>query len=63
MTLATAFEQQMRKLGLNEKTCAESRELRVWCERNKDRCYIPEWLLREWKLQVDPNVSTDLRAA
>jgi len=22
--------------------------LRNWCERNKNRCYIPEWLLEEW---------------
>jgi hypothetical protein len=63
MTLATAFEQQVRKLGLNERNCVASKELRKWCERNKDRCYIPEWLLREWKLQVDPHVGINNRAA
>jgi hypothetical protein len=26
-------------------------------ERNKDRCYIPEWLLKEWRISVDRNVS------
>jgi hypothetical protein len=30
-------------------------ELRSWCERNRNRCYVPEWLLDEWDLQVDPN--------
>jgi hypothetical protein len=63
MTLATAFEQQVRKLGLNERNCVASKELRKWCERNKDRCYIPEWLLREWKLRVDPHVGINNRAA
>jgi hypothetical protein len=53
----TAFEEQIRKLGLNEQNCATSEELRHWCKCNKDRCYIPEWLLKRWQLSVDPNVS------
>jgi hypothetical protein len=53
----TAFEEQVEKLGLNEQTCVASEELRRWCERNKDRCYIPEWLLKQWGIPVDPNVS------
>jgi hypothetical protein len=53
----TAFEEQVQKLGLNDQTCATSEKLKVWCERNKDRCYIPEWLLKQWRLSVDPNVS------
>jgi hypothetical protein len=53
----TAFETQVRKLGLNEQTCATSDELRQWCHHNKDRCYIPEWLLKQWRITVDPNVS------
>jgi len=55
--LQTAFEEQVRKLGLTEETCATSEDLRRWCERNKDRCYIPEWLLKRWQISVDPNVS------
>jgi hypothetical protein len=54
---ATEFEKQVRKLGLTEQTCATSEDLRRWCERNKDRCYIPEWLLKQWRIAVDPNVS------
>jgi hypothetical protein len=53
----TAFEEQVRDLGLTEQTCASSAELREWCQRNKDRCYIPEWLLKRWEMDVDPNVS------
>jgi hypothetical protein len=55
--LPTAFEEQVRKLGLTDQTCLTSEELREWCERNKDRCYIPESLLKQWRITVDPNVS------
>jgi hypothetical protein len=55
--VATAFEEQVRKFGLTEQTCVASEELRRWCEHNKDRCYIPEWLLKRWQISVDPNVS------
>jgi hypothetical protein len=58
-TMATAFELQVRRLGLDERTCAESQELRKWCDRNKDWCYIPEWLLQRWKMTVEPNVGSD----
>jgi len=60
--LATAFEEQVRKLGLNETTCATSERLRQWCERNKDRCYIPEWLLERWGISVEPYFTRDNRA-
>ncbi len=60
--LATAFEEQVRKLGLDLRTCAKSKELRLWCERNKDRCYIPEWLLVQWNLSVDPDVRIERHA-
>jgi hypothetical protein len=53
--VATAFEDQIEKLGLTYQTCAGSAKLKEWCERNKDRCYIPEWLLKEWSIPVDPN--------
>jgi len=55
--VATAFEEQVKKLGLNEQNCVASEELRQWCQRNKDRCYIPEWLLKRWAITVEPNVS------
>jgi len=36
---------------------AASAELRRWCEHNKNHCYIPEWLLKEWDIVVDPYIS------
>jgi hypothetical protein len=53
----TGFDEEVRRLGLDERTCAASRDLRDWCKRNKDRCYIPEWLLKEWGMSVDPDVT------
>ncbi len=52
----TEFEVQVRQLRLTKQTCAGSKELRTWCERNRNRCYIPEWLLNEWEISVDPNL-------
>ena len=49
----TEFELQTRKLGLTRESYVDSEELRSWCERNKDRCYIPEWLLLEWQMEGD----------
>jgi len=50
---ATEFELQARQLGLTKQTYTASAQLRTWCEHNKNRCYIPEWLLDEWKIDVD----------
>ena len=49
----TGFEEKAQSLGLTEQTCEASGELKHWCERNKDRCYVPEWLLKRWKMSVD----------
>jgi hypothetical protein len=57
--LPTAFERQVRKLGLDERTCAGSRALRLWCQENKDRYYIPEWLLTRWGMTVNPSLAPD----
>jgi hypothetical protein len=55
--MPTAFEWQLRRLGLSEQTCVHSKKLREWCESNKDRVYIPEWLLKQWGMSVDPSLS------
>ena len=60
-TLPTAFELQVRKLGLDARTCAKSRALRMWCERNKDRYYVPEWLLAKWCISVEPILAPERR--
>ncbi len=51
---ATEFEMQVRLLGLTKQTCADSEELRTWCEHNRNRCYVPEWLLGVWGIAVNP---------
>jgi hypothetical protein len=55
--LPTAFEEEVHRLGLNYQTCVTSSELRRWCERNKDRCYIPEQLLAARGISADGNWS------
>jgi hypothetical protein len=56
-TLPTAFEEQVRNLGLTERTCAASKELRKWCERNKNQSYVPEWLLKRWGIHVNADTT------
>ena len=51
--LATEFEEQVYRLGLTNQTYAASTQLRDWCERNCNRCYVPEWLLGAWGIDVD----------
>ncbi len=55
--LATEFEMQVHQLGLNNQAYADSRELRRWCERKRNRCYVPGWLLGVWEIRVDPTFS------
>jgi len=51
--IATEFELQVNHLRLTPETYASSRELRIWCQQNRNRIYIPEWLLGEWRITVD----------
>lgn len=46
------FELFAQHLGLTEQSYIDSRELREWCRENRHRCYIPEWLLKEWRITV-----------
>jgi hypothetical protein len=54
--IPTEFEEQIKKLGLTHESCAASETLRLWCERNKDRCYVPEWLLKHWAIVARPDL-------
>lgn len=54
---ATEFERRVRQLQLTPEMYVLSRELRDWCWQNRNRCYVPEWLLGEWRITVDPNFS------
>jgi hypothetical protein len=58
LALATEFELQARQLQLTPETYFYSSELRTWCEQNRNRVYIPEWLLEEWGITVDVNFTT-----
>jgi hypothetical protein len=51
--LATEFELRVRQLQLTARMYASSAELRAWCEQNRNRLYVPEWLLEEWGITVD----------
>ena len=55
--LATEFELRVRQLQLKAEMYASSLELRTWCKQNRNRCYVPEWLLAEWCITVDPYFS------
>ena len=51
--LATEFELQVKQLRLALETYPSSRELRTRCQQNRNRIYIPEWLLKDWGITVD----------
>src|SRR5213595_1281318 len=51
--VATEFEGVALRLGLTKETYSSSGQLRIWCERNGNRCYVPEWLLKEWGIMPD----------
>ena len=51
--LVTEFELQARRLHLAPGAYASSRALREWGEENRNRVYVPEWLLEEWGIAVD----------
>jgi hypothetical protein len=49
----TEFETEVRRLRLTREMYAFSDDLRGWCRKNKNRVYIPEWLLQKWGIEVD----------
>jgi hypothetical protein len=53
--VATEFELRVNQLGLTTEMYTSSADLRSWCERNRNRCYVPESLLKEWDITVDPH--------
>jgi len=57
LALSTEFEMRVRQLQLNPGMYTSSRALRAWCEQNRNRRYVPEWLLEEWGITVDPTFS------
>jgi hypothetical protein len=57
--LATEFEVIVKRLCLIPEKYGTSPELKNWCERNRNRCYIPEWLLKEWGIIVEIHYGHD----
>ena len=55
--IVTEFEIQARQLKLHKHDYAASPQLRTWCLQNKDRRYVPEWLLDAWQMTVDVHYS------
>jgi len=51
--LPTEFELQVRRLQLTKREYVTSAALKAWCQRNRNRLYVPEWLLEEWEMPVD----------
>jgi hypothetical protein len=51
-----AFERRADELGLTAPTYIDSGELRRWCQDNRNKCYIPEWLLKTWGISVNSDV-------
>jgi hypothetical protein len=54
---ASEFEMRVRQLQLMAEMYTSSVELRTWCEQNRNRVYIPEWLLEESGITVDATLS------
>ena len=48
---------QVRLLHLTPAEYVASGRLRSWCDKNKNQYYIPEWLLAEWGIRVDADLS------
>jgi hypothetical protein len=51
--MPTQFELQVERLGLSKAQYLASPQLKRWCELNRNRCYVPEWLLKQWEIEVD----------
>ena len=53
----TLFEQEVQRLGLEPADYETSSHLREWCASHKDRRYVPEWLLKRWRMTVNPELT------
>jgi hypothetical protein len=51
--LPTEFEILVKRLGFTELEYVSSAELKRWCEHNRNRVYVPEWLLEAWGIQIE----------
>jgi hypothetical protein len=56
-SLPTEFETEVERLRLRSTQYVASAELKRWCGHNRNRVYVPEWLLKEWGMLVETNFS------
>ena len=53
LALPTEFDLEVKRLGLRKSEYVASVALKRWCDRNRNRVYVPEWLLTEWGMEVE----------
>jgi hypothetical protein len=51
--VVTEFEVEVARLGLTRSEYSVSMALKSWCAHNRNRVYVPEWLLEEWGMKVE----------
>jgi hypothetical protein len=51
--LLSEFEIEVSRLGLTRSDYVASAELKRWRNHNRNRVYVPEWLLVEWGMKVE----------
>jgi hypothetical protein len=57
----TYFEQTAEKIGVKPEFYVFSEPLKEWVRKNRYDRYVPEWLLKEWGLEVyDEDVNCTL---
>jgi hypothetical protein len=54
--IVTEFELEVERLGLKWPDYVASIPLKRWCDLNRNRVYVPEWLLAEWGMKVELNI-------
>lgn len=55
LALPTEFDIEVARLGLAKSEYLTSVALKRWCDRHRNRVYVPEWLLAEWGMHVETN--------
>lgn len=55
----TEFENTVKLLRLTPEMYVGSNALRNWCYHNRNRCYVPEWLLKDWGMDVEIGYGND----
>lgn len=52
-TRLTKFDVEVARLKLTRLGYVRSKQLKSWCDRNRNSVYVPEWLLKEWDMKVE----------